>query len=277
MVWKVTYLSRSLVKKILAITRNDADAEEFSQLVKMEGGKTVALPTIEIVPRDPKVILKFIDDINQEEHDYCAFMSQWAVNVLFDLANTMKKTDQIISLLKNRTIIAVGPKTREHLVNRGINVHLMPEKYSAKGMVELFSKMNHTSQKRIIIPRSSASNDFLARDLNKIGIKVDELFLYDARTANINIIWKDFILLLEKKRVDAIIFTSSSTALSFFEIMESISSSDVRSLIREVKAIIAIGPFTQEELRKKGIHSIESKIHTIRGTFELAKHILNEG
>jgi uroporphyrinogen-III synthase len=59
--------------------------------------------------------------------------------------------------------------------------------------------------------------------------------------------------------------------------MESISSSDVRSLIREVKAIIAIGPFTQEELRKKGIHSIESKIHTIRGTFELAKHILNEG
>jgi uroporphyrinogen-III synthase len=272
----VTYLSRSLVNKILAITRNDADSEEFSHLVKMEGGKTIALPTIEIVPRDPKVILEFINEIN-EEHDYCAFMSQWAVNVLFELANTMKKTDQIISLLNNRTIIAVGPKTRECLVNRGINVHLMPEKYSAKGLVELFTKMNLISQRRIIIPRSSASNDFIARDLGKIGIKVDELFLYDVRTANINVIWKDFILLLEKKRVDAIIFTSSSTALSFFEIMESISSSDVRSLIREVKVVIAIGPFTQEELRKKGIHSIESKIHTIRGTFELAKHILNEG
>jgi uroporphyrinogen-III synthase len=273
----VTYLYQSLVNKILAITRNDADSEEFSHLVKMEGGKTIALPTIEIVPRDPKVILEFINEINEEEHDYCAFMSQWAVNVLFDLANTMKKTDQIISLLNNRTIIAVGPKTRECLVNRGINVHLMPEKYSAKGMVELFTKMNLIPQRRIIIPRSSASNDFIARDLGKIGIKVDELFLYDVRTANINVIWKDFILLLEKKRIDAIIFTSSSTALSFFEIMESISFSDVRSLIREVKAVIAIGPFTQEELRKKGIHSIESKIHTIRGTFELAKHILNEG
>lgn len=273
----MTYLSRSLFNKILAITRNDAAAEEFSQLVKMEGGKTIALPTIEIVPRDPKVILEFINEINQEEHDYCAFMSQWAVNILFEHASIMKKTDQIISLLNNRTIIAVGPKTREHLVNRGINVHLVPEKYSAKGIVELFSKMNLTSSKRIIIPRSSASNDFIARDLGKIGIKVDELFLYDVQTANINVIWKDFISLLEKKRVDAIIFTSSSTALSFFEIMESVSSSDVRSLIREIKAVIAIGPFTHEELRKKGIDSIESKIHSIRGTFELAKLILNEG
>jgi uroporphyrinogen-III synthase len=273
----VTYLSRSLFNKILAITRDDAAAEEFSQLVQMEGGKIIALPTIEIVPRDPKVILEFINKINEEEHDYCAFMSQWAVNILFDHANIMKKTDQIISLLNNRTIIAVGPKTREHLVNRGINVHLVPEKYSAKGMVELFSKMNLTPPKRIIIPRSSASNDFIARDLGKLGIKVDELFLYDVQTANTNVIWKDFISLLEKKRVDAIIFTSSSTASSFFEIMESISSSDVRSLIREVKAIIAIGPFTQEKLKKKGIHSFESKIHSIRGTFELAKHILNEG
>src|SRR5215212_2352119 len=178
----------------------------------MEGGKTIALPTIEIVPRDPKVILEFIDDINQGEHDYCAFMSQWAVNVLFDLANTMKKTDQIISLLNNRTIIAVGPKTREYLVKQGINVHLMPEKYSAKGMVELFSKMSLISQKRIIIPRSSASNDFIARDLAKIGIKVDELFLYDVRTANVSVIWKDFISLLEKKREVPFIFPTSSQA-----------------------------------------------------------------
>ena len=61
----MTYLSRSLVNKILAITRNDADSEEFSHLVKMEGGKTIALPTIEIVPRDPKVILEFINEINE--------------------------------------------------------------------------------------------------------------------------------------------------------------------------------------------------------------------
>jgi uroporphyrinogen-III synthase len=243
--------------------------------VRMEGGKSIALPTIEIVPKEPKVILEFINELKEKNHDYCAFMSQWAVNVLFDLANRMNKTDQIVSLLNSRTIIAVGSKTREVLVNRGIDVHLVPEKYSTKGLVELFSKMNPTSQQRIIIPRSGASNDFIATALGKLGMHVDELFLYNVRTSNINPVWKDFILLLENKRVDAIIFTSSSTARSFFEISERISS-DVPSLVRGVKAVIAIGPFTQEELRKKNIQSIESKIHTVKGTVELAKGILNK-
>ena len=122
-------MSQSFHKKILAITRNDADAEEFSQLVRMEGGKSIALPTIEIVPKGPEVILEFINELKEKKHDYCAFMSQWAVNVLFDLANAMNKTDQVVSLLNSRTIIAVGPKTRESLLNRRIYVHLMPEKY----------------------------------------------------------------------------------------------------------------------------------------------------
>jgi uroporphyrinogen-III synthase len=269
-------LSRSLVEKILAITRNDSDAEEFSQLVRIEGGKTIALPTIEIVPKDPKVILEFINEINEKNHDYCAFMSQRAVHVLFDLASKIKKREQIISLLNNRTIIAVGPKTKDQLISQGINVHLVPEKHSSIGMLEIFSKLNLTSQKRIIIPRSAASNDFITRELDKIGLNVDELLLYNIQTSSTSAIWKDFVLLLENKRIDAIIFTSSSTAVSFFEIMERICSLDVPSIMRDVKAVIAIGPFTQEELRKKNIQSIESKIHTIRGTVELAKHVLNQ-
>jgi uroporphyrinogen-III synthase len=271
----VIYLSQSFRKKILAITRNDANAAEFSQLVRIEGGKSISLPTIEIVPKDPEIILEFINELEEKKPDYCAFMSQWAVNVLFDLANVMNKTNQVISLLNSRIIVAVGPKTRESLVNRRIDVHLMPEKYSAKGLVDLFSKMNLMPQRRIIIPRSSASNDFIATALGKIGMNVDELFLYDVRTSNTNAIWKDFILLLENKKVDVIIFTSSSTVQSFFEILERITS-DVPTLMGGVKAVIAIGPFTKEELMKKNIESVESEIHTIRGAIELAKYILNE-
>ncbi len=243
--------------------------------MRTEGGESIALPTIEIVPKDPEVILEFIEELKEKKHDYCVFMSQWAVKVLFDLANRMNKTDQIISLLNSRYIIAVGPKTKEILVNRGINVHLMPEKYSAKGLIDLFSKMDPLPQRRIIIPRSSASNDFIATALAKLDMNVDELFLYSVRTPNTNPVWKDFILLLENKRVDAIIFTSSSTVRSFFEISEKMSS-DIPSLIKGVKAVIAIGPFTQQELRKKNIQSIECKIHTIKGTVELAKDILNK-
>jgi uroporphyrinogen-III synthase len=105
---------------------------------------------------------------------------------------------------------------------------------------------------------------------------VEELFLYDVKTScTNNIIWEDFTALLKQKKVDAIIFTSASTVESFFEIMSALPY-NAYSLLSSVKAIIAIGPATSEELRKRNIRPFEAKEHTIRGTFELAKIILSE-
>jgi len=103
---------------------------------------------------------------------------------------------------------------------------------------------------------------------------VEELFLYDVKTSSTNTIWEDFISLLKQKKVDAIIFTSTSTVQSFFEIMH-ILSYNAYSLLSSVKAIIAIGPATSEELRKRNIRPFEAKEHTVRGTFELAKILLS--
>ena len=97
-----------------------------------------------------------------------------------------------------------------------------------------------------------------------------ESFEYNLRTSQTNSIWKDFTLLLEQKRIDAIIFTSASTVESFFEIMQKLSY-NTHSMLKAVKAVIAIGPFTNEELTKRNIRSLESKEHTVKGTFELAK------
>jgi uroporphyrinogen-III synthase len=105
---------------------------------------------------------------------------------------------------------------------------------------------------------------------------VEELFLYDVKTScTNNTIWEDFTALLKQKKVDAIIFTSASTVVSFFEIMSKLSYS-AHPLLSSVKAIIAIGPATSEELRNRNISPFEAKEHTIRGTFELAKLILSE-
>jgi uroporphyrinogen-III synthase len=271
----VILLPASLNNKVLAITRKDTYAHEFSQLVSSEGGKTISLPAIDIVPKDPKVVEEFINTINKKKHDYCAFMSSQAVNVLFDLAMKINKTENVISALNSRTIIAVGPKTRWSLINHRIDVKMVPERYSSEGLIKLFSKMDRIKGKRIIIPRSGASKEFVRNSLSDLGMIVDELFLYTLRTSQTNSIWKDFTLLLEQKKVDAIIFTSASTVESFFEIMQRLSHNP-HSLLKAVKAIIAIGPLTNEELIKRNIRSLEAKEHTIKGTFDLAKAVLGE-
>jgi uroporphyrinogen-III synthase len=267
-----------LNSKLLAITRKGPDAQEFSRLVVSEGGETILLPTIDVVPKDPEVISELISIMREKKYDYCAFMSPRAVDVLFDLAERIDKVEEIVFALRSTIIVAVGPKTKSSLMNHGIEVKMMPEEYSSEGLVYLFSKMNNdiVKGKRIIIPRSEKSKEFIRKALSDLGMIVEELFLYDVNTSCINnTIWEDFTALLKQKKVDAIIFTSASTVESFFEIMRTLSYS-AHSLLSSVKAIIAIGPATSEELRKRNIRPFEAKEHTIRGTFELAKIILSE-
>jgi uroporphyrinogen-III synthase len=271
----VNFLTASLDDKILAITRKDSDAQEFAQLVSSEGGRTISLPVIDIKPKNPQVVEEFICNVNEKKHDYCLFVSSQAVKVLFDLARKIDRTREIISTLNSRTIVAIGPKTRQSLINHGVAVKIVPEKYSSEGLIDLFSKMDSVNGKKIIVPRSEAAKEFVLKALCDLGMSVDELFLYNIFTSKIDNIWNDFSLLLKQKKVDAIIFTSTSTVRSFFEIMQTFSL-NVNSLLNNVKAIIAIGPFTNRELRSRNIQSLEAKEHTIRGTFELAKLVLRE-
>jgi uroporphyrinogen-III synthase len=264
----------TLDSKILAITRNDLEAREFSELVASEGGRTIALRTIEIIPKDPSVVDEFINTAYKNQNDYFAFLSPQAVDVLFNHADKIYKTHELVSVLNSGIVAAIGPKTKQRLVDHGIDVKMLPEAYSSVGLVELFSKMK-LNGKKILIPRSEASNEFVQKALTALNMVVNVIFLYTVRTADISPIWKDFVLLLEQKRVDAIVFTSASNVRSFFEITEKMPQ-NISSLLKNVKAVIAIGPMTNEELKKRSVQSCESSENTIRGTVDLAKIILRK-
>jgi uroporphyrinogen-III synthase len=257
--------------KTLAITRSERDAEEFSRLVAAEGGKAIALPTIEIVPAGPQAAREFLDKLHDKKHDYCAFMSSQAVSVLFEHASK----SEIISALESTAVIAVGPKTRQSLEERGISVRLMPEKFSSAGLVELLLLLSGAkpASKKIIIPRSGAANEFATEALTKIGMQVDEVSLYSVRTCAPSSAWGEFSALLLQKKVDAVIFTSASSVGSFFEIMAKISPGHPR--LDSVTRVVSIGPFTSKELRGRGIiKCFEVKEHTVKGALELAKNIV---
>ncbi|MCY1156060.1 MAG: hemD [Nitrososphaera sp.] len=255
-----------LKDKVLAITRSERDAKEFLQLVREQGGRAIALPAIEIVPKGPEVAEQFIDKLRKKKHYYCAFMSQQAVNILFDLAR-----DKIAPVLKSTTVIAVGPKTKQSLEEHGIKVGLVLEKFSSFGLIDLLSRIEPAG-KKIIIPRSGAANNFATAALIRLGMDVDEILLYTVRTRAIEPIWKEFCDLLLQKRVDAIIFTSASNVNSFFEIMERVSKDELQ--LDSITKVVSIGPFTSKVLRGRGIEYFEAEEHTVRGALQIAKQVL---
>ncbi|MCY1153746.1 MAG: hemD [Nitrososphaera sp.] len=255
-----------LKDKVLAITRSERDAKEFLQLVREQGGRAIALPAIEIVPKGPEVAEQFIDKLRKKKHYYCAFMSQQAVNILFDLAR-----EKIAPVLKSTTVIAVGPKTKQSLEEHGIKVGLVLEKFSSFGLIDLLSRIEPAG-KKIIIPRSGAANNFATAALIRLGMDVDEILLYTVRTRAIEPIWKEFCDLLLQKRVDAIIFTSASNVNSFFEIMERVSKDELQ--LDSITKVVSIGPFTSKVLRGRGIECFEAEEHTVRGALQIANQVL---
>ena len=255
-----------LKDKVLAITRSERDAKEFLQLVREQGGRAIALPAIEIVPKGPEVAEQFIDKLRKKKHYYCAFMSQQAVNILFDLAR-----DKIAPVLKSTTVIAVGPKTKQSLEEHGIKVGIVLEKFSSFGLIDLLSRIEPAG-KKIIIPRSGAANNFATAALIRLGMDVDEILLYTVRTRAVEPIWKEFCDLLLQKRVDAIIFTSASNVNSFFEIMDRVSKDELQ--LDSITKVVSIGPFTSKVLRDRGIECFEAEEHTVRGALQIANQVL---
>jgi len=251
--------------KTIAITRNEQDAREFIKLVAGQGGKAIALPTTEIVPKGPEATKDFLEKLEKKKYDYCAFMSPHAVDILFDRGR------EPALALRSTAVIAVGPKTRESLMRQGVQVRLMPEKFSSAGLVELLSSMG-AKKKKIIIPRSGAADEFATKALKDLGMQVDEVLLYTVRTASASLAWIEFPELLAQKQVDALIFTSASNVRSFFQMMDRLQAGDLK--LDDLTKVISIGPFTSRELKWKEVKYVEAEEHTVEGALDLARSVL---
>ena len=65
-----------------------------------------------------------------------------------------------------------------------------------------------------------------------------------------------------------IIFTSASSVRAFFEIMtKDFEHSQLLENLQKTK-VIAIGPFTADELKKLNVENVIADVHTITGSFD---------
>ena len=256
--------------KVIAITRSKEDSEEFTRLISNAKAKAISLPTIELVSKGEGMVDEFLDAVKTSDPDYSVFMSSKAVKLLFDTAKKISKYEKLQLAVANTTVIAVGPKTKTALESEGIRVTHVPERFSSVGVGEVFSFLN-AEGKKVIVPRSGASTPFLKQLLEKIGLKVKEVHLYDVKSSSALSHWVEFKELFSQNKVDGIIFTSASSVRAFFDIM--LSDSDEQSLQNNLKktTTIAIGPFTADELQKFGVKPITADVHTVPGAVESIK------
>ena len=260
--------------KTIAITRSKDDASEFITIAKENKITPIPLPTIELVSKGDKIVDEYLQSVKENNPDYTVFLSSKAVKLLFDTAKNIGKFEQLQLIVANTMVMSVGPKTTDALTSYGIKVNYEPENNSSVGVGEEFSQINAVG-KKVIIPRSGASNSFLKELLNKIGIDVVEIYLYDVCAFRDTTQWNEFRELFSQCKIDGVIFTSASSVRGFFEIMS--KDYEKPDLVKNVSKIplVSIGPFTSEELKKFDVPHTVSEVHTVVGAFETMINLIS--
>jgi len=119
-----------------------------------------------------------------------------------------------------------------------------------------------------IYARSGASTPFLKELLEKIGLDVTELYLYDVCAFRDTSQWNEFRQLFSQNKVDGIIFTSVSSVQAFFEIMQKDHDKNKLVDMLHETIVISIGPFTADELKKLNVENVIADVHTVPGSFD---------
>jgi len=254
--------------KTIAITRSRDDSQEFIDLITKERGNVLPLPTIELVSKGEKIVDEFLSALADGDPDYSVFMSSKAASLLFETAKKTGKFEELQLSIANTIVLAVGPKTKDALEKENVKVAYMPQRYSSVGIGEIFTKLNAVG-KKVIVPRSGASTPFLKDLLEKIGLHVTELYLYDVCAFRDTSQWNEFRDLFSQDKVDGIIFTSASSVRAFFEIMTKDHDENQLVDMLHKTMVVSIGPFTADELKKFNVKNVVADVHTILGSFNV--------
>ena len=260
--------------KTIAITRSRDDSQEFIDLITKERGNVLPLPTIELVSKGEKIVDEFLSALADEDPDYSVFMSSKAVSLLFETAKKVGMFEELRLAIANTVVLAVGPKTKDALEKENVKVAYMPQRYSSVGIGEIFTKLNAVG-KKVIVPRSGASTPFLKDLLEKIGLHVTELYLYDVCAFRDTSQWNEFRDLFSQDKVDGIIFTSASSVRAFFEIMTKDHDENELVDMLHKTMVVSIGPFTADELKKFNVKNVVADVHTILGSFDVLAKALS--
>jgi uroporphyrinogen-III synthase/AcrR family transcriptional regulator len=244
-----------LKNKTIVITRTVEQSNESASALTKYGAKVIVFPTLEIVP--PSNWDEFDSIITvQEKIDFIIFTSAHAVQMFDKRCEELKiKVD-----FAKKKVVAVGNKTSLVCKKHNIPVNIIPEKFSAEGVIGELSKFD-MNEKVVFIPRSAIGREELPRGLKDLGAVIKSVPVYNVSLPTKENI-KNNLDNLNNSSPDLYIFTSPSTFENFLQILNVINPPEYF----KGYAIAAIGPTTKTAIENRRVKvNIMPDEYTIEG------------
>ncbi len=233
---------RPLDGRTIVVTRAAAQAQRFTQLLEEAGARVLEAPAIVIAPPP-----------SWEPLDAALDALGTFTWVIFTSVNGVAMVDRRLSArglawaaLAGRRVAAIGPATADALAEHGVRPDLVPGEYRAEGLLERLRGVI-TPADRVLLPRAAQTRDVLVTGLRRLGAQVTEVPAYATRRADAGA--ARLREALAAGAIDAVTFTSSSTARNFAEMF---TDDERRSWLGRV-TVASIGPITAATATEYGL------------------------
>ena len=251
-------------KPVVAITRPKDRAKKACEIVEQLGGKAVLAPTLDLQPVNTQSLKDLV--AKKDELDWIVFTSPTTIVSLNKFYP---------DFLRNLTckIAVIGNKTGKLVEKQGLDVDLMPEDFTAEGLIYEFEKNEITNQ-TIGIPRTASARPVLPEELERLGNTVILAEAYKSLFPLDEDAVKELIAKIKNHEIDAITFTSPLTVENFFTIGE--DKQKIAEMLNENLLTVSIGPITAKVLDKYNVEHIYPDTYTVPDMMELLFKTLNE-
>jgi uroporphyrinogen III methyltransferase/synthase len=242
---------RPLFGKRIVVTRATQQASGLTEKLRDLGAEVIELPATRIARLDLSALRRAIAAVGK--YQWLVFTSQNAVGIFWEQLLASGRDARALAGVK---VSAVGPATAGALLERGIAVDTIPERFVAEALLEIMRTRDDVAGASVLYVTAEGSRDVLPDGLRQVGAEVEVIHAYqsinDGEGAD------RLARAIEAGKVDLVTFTSGSSVRGYVEAVGA-------DLAVRVPAA-SIGPQTSEALRAAGIEvRSEARESTIDG------------
>ncbi len=228
---------------------------EIADMIRRYGGEPVCAPALREASLESKEeVTTFIDHLTNGSLQAVVFFTGVGVNTLFRIAQELGRDNELLTALRNVTVICRGPKPGAALKRLQVPIAASAgEPYTTNELLEVMQPLS-LQDTNVAVVHYGERNAFLLQNLQARGAHVEELMLYEWLLPEDITPLRTLVTDLLERRVGAAVFTSQVQVRHLFLVAEDTVSPDELALALNTQTVVAsVGPTCTAVLRDFGV------------------------
>ncbi len=230
--------SRPLFGRQIVVTRAAQTSTVLTDKLAELGADVIEMPATKIARLDLSPLRAEMQNLSA--YQWLIFTSRNAVSIFWEQLLGGGRDARALAGLR---IAAVGPATAGALLEHGIAVDLIPERFVAEGLLEKFSELDDIIGSAVLYVTAEGAREVLPDGLAALGAAVNVVEAYRSIQDGTGV--KRLKRALEEGTVTVVTFTSASSVKSYVDVVGEELALKARGA--------SIGPQTTEAITIAGI------------------------